>query len=79
MLAQPGVLWPFQNICKLRASSLSKKNFDVPEPYFNALLGPFGGASIHQKSACVRRVLPSEFSGFRVKSSQVNTHPKAKS
>jgi hypothetical protein len=27
-------LWQFQNIFELWASRLSKKNFDVPEPYF---------------------------------------------
>jgi hypothetical protein len=34
MLTQPGILWPFQNIFKLWSFRLSKKNFDVPEPYF---------------------------------------------
>jgi hypothetical protein len=29
-----GYLWPFQNICKPWVLRLSKKNFDVPEPYF---------------------------------------------
>jgi hypothetical protein len=44
MLAQPGIFWSFQNICKLWVSGLSKKNFDVQSRIFNALLGFSGGA-----------------------------------
>jgi hypothetical protein len=34
MLAQPGILWPFQNISKLWVSRLSKKKLRCPRTVF---------------------------------------------
>jgi hypothetical protein len=38
MLAQPGILWPFQSIYKLWLSRLSKKNSMSQNRIFSALL-----------------------------------------